>query len=499
MRELPELFLKRMEEMLGEEYGAFLDSFNRPRVQGLRINGLKGEAGEILALCRWYFHLEQVPWAENGYYYEAQDRPGKHPLHEAGAYYIQEPSAMAAACLLAPEPGERILDLCAAPGGKSTQLAAMMKGQGILVSNEIHPARCRILSQNVERMGIANALVTNMDSAGLRQYFPEYFHRILVDAPCSGEGMFRKDEEACGEWSPDKVVLCSSRQQEILDNAAAMLQPGGLLLYSTCTFAPEEDEGTVERFLQAHPEFCVERAGGYAVFAPGRPEWVMPGPGRDSLKDTYRIWPHKVDGEGHYMALLRKAGGEGSGRSGVPGEGLAGDDGAGKGLAGGIRGNDRRGKSFPADKAEKESFLAFCRETFKDAGKNGEGNLPWEREGGQYLLFGEQLYYGPLNSEQLKKIRVLRPGLQLGTFKKGRFEPSHGLALYLKREDALQTADFPVDSSQIISYLRGETLPAPEGMKKGWVLVTTEGLSLGGAKAAGGVLKNHYPKGLRWF
>ena len=174
---------------------------------------------------------------------------------------------MAAACLLAPEPGERVLDLCAAPGGTSTQLAAMMKGQGILVSNEIHPARCRILSQNVERMGIANALVTNMDSAGLRQYFPEYFHRILVDAPCSGEGMFRKDEEACGEWSPDKVVLCSSRQQEILDNAAAMLQPGGLLLYSTCTFAPEEDEGTVERFLQAHPEFCVERAGGYAGFS----------------------------------------------------------------------------------------------------------------------------------------------------------------------------------------------------------------------------------------
>ncbi len=486
MGKLPQLFLRRMEEMLGKEYPAFLASYDRPRARGLLLNEGKEKAEVLEEICRRYFHLDSVPWARAGYYYAAQDRPGKHPLHEAGSYYIQEPSAMAAAGLLAPEPGQRVLDLCAAPGGKSTQLAAMLRGEGLLVSNEIHPARCRILSQNVERMGIENVLVTNMDSEGLRRHFPEYFHRILVDAPCSGEGMFRKDEEACAEWSPEKVALCSRRQREILENAAGMLRPGGLLLYSTCTFAPEENEGTVERFLQAHPEFSIENTDGYAGFSGGRPEWAESGSGREALKHTFRIWPHQVSGEGHYMALLRKAGDERT------------DDEEKEGRGRSVRaGGNRKEEDFPADKEGRESFRSFCRGNLTGKSRKRRGNLPWENEEGTYLVFGEQLYYGPFSGGELKGIRVLRPGLQLGVFKRGRFEPSHALALYLRKEEVCAAVDFPADGDAVIRYLRGETLVAPEGMRKGWVLVTVDGLSLGWAKASGGMMKNHYPKGLR--
>lgn len=252
---LPQEFLERMENMLGEEYPAFLKSYDIARYQALRLNPQKGDDASFLN--RMVFSLERVPWAEHGYYYTAQDTPGKHPYHEAGVYYIQEPSAMAPAAYLtrqmADGAGERILDLCAAPGGKSTQIAAAMAGRGILISNEIHPARAKILSENIERMGIANAVVTNETPQRLAEHFSEYFTRIMVDAPCSGEGMFRKNEEACEQWSTQNVELCADRQDEILDCAASMLAGGGRLVYSTCTFAPAEDEGSIGRFLERHP------------------------------------------------------------------------------------------------------------------------------------------------------------------------------------------------------------------------------------------------------
>ena len=284
MADLPVRFEERMKALLGEEYPAFAASYDKERVQGLRFNSLKfpdririqdavgsrenreaGKNGEAKAVCEakvtWEeagaaeaakqigqetgFTLERIPWVKEGYYYSGSSRPGKHPYHEAGLYYIQEPSAMAVVELLDPRPGERVLDLCAAPGGKSSHIASRMKGSGFLLSNEIHPARARILSQNMERMGVRNAVVSNEDARSLAGTFDHFFHKIVVDAPCSGEGMFRKDEEARSQWSEEHVKMCAARQGEILDHAASMLAPGGRMVYSTCTFAPEENEGTV--------------------------------------------------------------------------------------------------------------------------------------------------------------------------------------------------------------------------------------------------------------
>ena len=249
---LPKEFLARMERQLGEEYPAYLASLQRPRAAALRFNPLKGEPPEVP------FGLTPVPWEPMGFYFDPDARPGLHPYHEAGVYYLQEASAMAPVVLLAPQPGERICDLCAAPGGKSTQIAGRMKGEGFLLCNEYSPKRAKILSRNMERMGVANALVTNETPERLAKLLPGYFDRVLVDAPCSGEGMFRKEEAAIADWSEETVAMCARRQGEILRQAAKLVRPGGLLVYSTCTFAPQEDEEAVESFLSEHPDFTPE-------------------------------------------------------------------------------------------------------------------------------------------------------------------------------------------------------------------------------------------------
>ena len=295
---LPPAFLDRVRQQLGPEYEAFLASYHRPRALGLRLNPLKTDRPPILP-----FTLSPLPWAAYGFWYPSEERPGLHPWHEAGLYYLQEPSAMAPAELLGVEPGLRVLDLCAAPGGKSTQLAAKMRGQGLLVCNEYHPKRAKILSQNVERMAISNALVLQETPERLAKRFPGWFHRVLVDAPCSGEGMFRKEAAALEDWSPELVEMCARRQAGILDAAAELLAPGGRLVYSTCTFAPQEDEGAVAAFLARHPEFEIE-----VLDVP----WFSPGDGAagPGLEHTFRLWPHKLRGEGHYAAVLRKGAGE---------------------------------------------------------------------------------------------------------------------------------------------------------------------------------------------
>lgn len=454
MIRLPEKFVERMQELLGqEECAVFLKSYEGQMHRGLRVNTGKITVEDFLRTAP--FSLRPVPWAREGFYYEEAERPGRHPYHEAGLYYIQEPSAMAVAALADPQPGERVLDLCAAPGGKTTHLAGLMQGKGLLVSNEIHPARAKILAQNVERMGISHALVTRESPQALAGRFPDYFDRVVVDAPCSGEGMFRKEEQALLKWSPENVALCAARQDEILEAASRMVRPGGRLVYSTCTFSPEEDEGSVSRFLKNHGEFQVKKMSAFEGFSPGRQEWAG---GLSAVEGTYRLWPHLLDGEGHYVAVLERDGGKfetGGDKEETPGKKV----------------------SLPGEYEEFERENLACRIK------------------GFPVLFGEQLYVMPEMAD-LRGLKILRAGLHLGTLRKGRFEPSHALALFLRARDALRTCSLAGDGEQARAYLRGETLPM-EG-EKGWCLVLVDGYSLGWGKISNGVLKNHYPKGLRW-
>ncbi len=537
---LPEQFTERMKELLGEEYQEFIDSYDKVRVQGLRLNPWKTHwmTETDLEVLRNRFGLERIPWAQQGFYYDGASRPGRHPLHEAGAYYIQEPSAMAVAELLAPQPGERVLDLCAAPGGKSTQAAGKLGQKGLLVSNEIHPARAKILSQNVERMGIGNAVVTNEDSRKLLDYFPEYFHKIVVDAPCSGEGMFRKDELARQEWSIDNVKLCASRQAEILDNAAGMLMPGGRLVYSTCTFAPEENEASIQGFLNRHPDFYIEDVGvptGFEQFGAGQPQWAEGG--CEELSRTFRIWPYRTEGEGHYLAVLRRRGAYGcqaaaSGDMAIYGaEGAWEDavmygaeelwDWSGDAALFGKKAGKKDGKKEKKDKRDKKEK--------NSSGLNAGEKLDiWRTSSREFLeksvfsemadgydpilagdtiqMFGEELYMVPPEMVDMKGLKVLRAGLDLGAWKKNRFEPSHGLALYLKKDMVKQWISLPGDGELIQRYLRGETIDTEQLQtencsscfeKNGWVLMLAEGCSIGWAKLVGNTLKNRYPKGLR--
>ena len=437
---LPEGFCEKMRGLLGAEYPEFLAALDRPRAVGLRLNPLKTDTPPDLP-----FGLEPVPWEPSGYYYDPATRPGLHPYHEAGLYYLQEASAMAPAALLDPQPGERVLDLCAAPGGKSTQLAGRMRNQGLLVCNEIHPKRAAILASNIERLGISNALVLNEHPARLAERFALYFDRILVDAPCSGEGMFRKHDAAFEDWSPDTVAMCARRQAEILDSAARMLRPGGRLVYSTCTFSPEENEGSVEGFLRRHPDFSICTAD-FPWFSPGRPDWIPEG--RPELARSFRLWPHRLRGEGHFAAILVKDGEEGA--------------------------------DLPLEPAAK--FPAAARELLRELDVTLPEGFP--------LLFGDRLFLAPPELPALRGLKVLRPGLELAELRKDRAVPAHALALWL----SAAASRVELSESEALRYLAGETLPAH---CSGWCLVCVDGLSLGWGKASGGILKNHYPKGLR--
>ena len=427
---LPEAFLERMNRQLGDEYADFLRSLERPRAVALRHNPLKGERPSLP------FTGDPVPWEPEGFYYDPESRPGLHVYHEAGVYYLQEASAMAPVALLDPQPGENICDLCSAPGGKTTQIAARMRGQGFLLCNEYSPKRAKILSRNIERMAVANALVTNEDTRVLADRFPGFFDRVLVDAPCSGEGMFRKEEAAVTDWSQETVEMCARRQAEILDNAARLVRPGGRLVYSTCTFAPEEDEEAVAAFLERHPDFTPE-----IIETP----WFVP-----VENGGHRLWPHKLLGEGHFAAVLTRTGGE-----------------------------EREIPMQPGEKLPKE---------WTDFAKELGITLPE----GKAVSFGQNLYWAPMGMPDIRKLKVLRPGLELGIVKKNRFEPAHALALWLSGCKTEHSC--PPDSEAMAAYIHGDVIPSE---KKGWCLVKAGSYSIGWGKGDGKVLKNHYPKGLR--
>lgn len=457
---LPIEFEKKMKAFLGDEWDDFLYSYDNNRFQALRFNTLKVQSHEEIMRILMVLEIssdKRVSWANEAYYFDENVRPGKHPYHEMGLYYIQEPSAMSAAALLAPKPGMRVLDLCAAPGGKSTQLATYLGDSGLLVSNEINTQRSRILSQNIERMGIKNAIVTNEDSFVLASHFPGFFNAIQVDAPCSGEGMFRKLPEAIEQWSMENVAICAARQKEILDNAAVMLKPGGTIVYSTCTFSKEENEDVIEYFLERHPDF--------------------------TLEEMERFWPHKVDGEGHFVAKLV--------RRGCVDTDLKADRKTKKNK----NSKNRKNETKPALTKENMKLLSeFLDETIS------EDMAAWIKNS-RLVMFGEQLYRLPDMEVDIKGLKVQRAGLHIGEFKKQRFEPSHSLALALKLSEAKNVVKLTWDDPQTTGFFNGQSVMLSDEQtaecKKGWALVCVDGYPAGWGKVNGAQVKNQYPKGLR--
>ena len=448
VRQLPEAFLLKMQKLLGEEFGQYLESFKEEWKPGLRVNTLKLSPGELAELVPW--NLEPVPWADNGFYYDGTLdgevlRPSKHPAYYAGLYYLQEPSAMTPAAMLPVVPGDRVLDLCAAPGGKSTELASKLKGRGMLVSNDISYSRARALLKNLELAGV----------------WPEFFDKILVDAPCSGEGMFRRDEDMVKDWNEKGPEYYVPIQRQILSQAAAMLRPGGYMLYSTCTFSVEEDEGNVAYVLEEFPQMqlcCLDLD-------------KVPGAcGGFGLPGCMRLFPHRLKGEGHFLALMRKKGGDDGGKEILPPM----DPGTAR-------------KRVRAVEKEKE-LDAFLRQS----------GAEWDY--GRIVIHQDNVYYLPEGLAWNLPLRFLRTGLFLGELKKGRFEPSQALAMSMKAGQFPNTVSFPAGDSRVLRYLKGETisLEGDEGPVKGWCLAAMEGFPLGWAKGTGMSLKNKYYPGWRW-
>lgn len=451
---LPEKFAERMQKMLKTEYNDFINAFETsPIYSGIRINTAKD--GALEAVLSAFGELERVPWCEDGFYADKSHISGNHPLHMAGLFYFQEPSAMSAVAALPIEAGDFVLDLCAAPGGKSTQAGAKLNGTGLLVANEIIKKRADILSENIERMGLANTVVTNETPQRLAEKYPEFFDKIIVDAPCSGEGMFRKEPQALGEWSIEHTISCGERQKHILDCAVKMLKPGGMIVYSTCTFAPVENEEIAAYLTENHGlELC---GTGLDMLDGGRTEWSN---SEHDMSKTRRIFPHHQKGEGHFLALFKKSKPADTAKANRPKA-------------------DKRPDSRLSD------AVSLYRE-FEKKALNTQLN-------GDFVLFGDNLYLKPEGID-IDKIKVVRCGLHLGVCKKNRFEPSHALATALKDGDFKSAVNFDCENDALNSYLTGNVI---ECDKSGWTAVLADGFPIGWGKASGGILKNHYPKALR--
>ena len=439
MIDLPQEFLDRMKQMLGEEYDAYLASYEEKSIQGLRVNTDKISPEEFCRIAP--FHLEPVPWCENGFYCLAVDQVSKHPYYYAGLYYVQEPSAMLPAALLGAKPGERILDLCAAPGGKATETGSRLHRNGMLLANDISVSRAGALLKNIELSGIGNAYVCSETPEKLAARYEGYFDKVLVDAPCSGEGMFRRDPSMIRSYMKRGPLFYAPLQKEILTAAATMLKPGGRMVYSTCTFSREENEEILDCLREVDKSLRLLR--------------------------KERLFPHRVKGEGHFAALLEKVSCEATCKDNAP--------------------NSQYAAASMENKQPPE-WCAFQKE-----------NLYIDLAGHQIINIKDRLYALPVGTQSLPGLRYLRSGLFLGEIKKNRFEPSQALAMYLKKEEAVRSISFACDDPRVIRYLKGETpeLSENESIDSGWTLVCVDGYPLGWGKCTDGRLKNKYYAGWR--
>ncbi|MCL2351890.1 MAG: RsmB/NOP family class I SAM-dependent RNA methyltransferase [Firmicutes bacterium] len=489
---LPAEFAEKMRLLLADEWPAFRDSLGGERLFALRANTLKIPAPDLAALlaetglCDKY--PPAVPWCPEGFYYPESARPAKSPLYAAGLYYLQEPSAMLPAAAAGIKPGMRVLDLCAAPGGKSTQAAAALAGAGVLAANDFSASRCGALVKNLELFGCRNAVVVNEAPERLAERFAGWFDRVLADAPCSGEGMFRKNPDAAKSWEARKPAACAALQRRILRQAAAMTKPGGALVYSTCTFDPAEDEAMIDGFLTENGDFGIWPLDcGRLGVSRGRPEW---GGGRPELAGCGRVWPHRSAGEGHFVCVMGKKGGQNAAGGSDGGSGPAWEKSA--------AGNTSNNGGFPP-RRQKTAGTGVKYDKTDGAGLFGDFvnaylSLPEDFFGDfSFLRLGQALYAVPAGLPPLGGLRVRRSGWYLGDVKTGRFEPSQALAMGLSRGMAQVSASFGPGDERTERFLRGESLDFPA--RDGWVLVCLGEFPLGWAKASGGRLKNRLARG----
>lgn len=437
MIQFPEKFLDEIKKLIPDEYEDFLRSYEKPMNYGLRVNTLKLTPEEYLKLSGE--NLRPVPWNELGFYYDGSQKYTKNPLYHAGLYYIQEPSAMRPAHLLPVKEGDVVLDMCAAPGGKSTALGAKLNGTGLLVSNDVSASRAKALLKNIEFFGIKNSLVLSEDPSRLAQVFPEYFDKVLIDAPCSGEGMFRKKPSMTANWEKFGPKYFGEIQRRILLNGADMLKPGGFMVYSTCTFSGYEDEESVKYLMENRPEMtCITME---------------------------RLWPHQVDGEGHFCALLKKA-------------------------------ENRFSSVTPAYVYSSVPDL----DRFWDFLKSAKIKDSFDHN--RLVVQKGSLYYFPENMPDFKGLHVIRNGWYLGELRKSRFEPSGAFARALKKDACGHVLNLDLSDPRVVKYLKCETIEADKNdvpeLENGWYLVCVAGHPLGFGKMNNGTLKNKYPVGWRW-
>jgi 16S rRNA C967 or C1407 C5-methylase (RsmB/RsmF family)/NOL1/NOP2/fmu family ribosome biogenesis protein len=489
---LPEAFVVRMRQLLGAEAPAFLDSYRRPAERAVRANPLKLDPADLPGLLG--IDPDPVPWCQEAFFLPEGVRVGGSLAHAAGLCYVQEPSALAVGEALDPRPGERVLDLAAAPGGKTTQIAGRLGDRGVVVANEVQRGRVQALADNLDRWGSWRTVIAGENVARLADRLPGAFDRVLLDAPCSGEGLFRRNPAAAAQWRPGHVRGNAERQRGLLADAARLVRPGGVLVYSTCTFAPEENEHQVAGFLATHPGWQLADIPWRDGYTPARPDWSPDGP--PELARAVRLWPHHLRGEGHFIAKLT---GPGAAEAGAPASGAPGAGAPAPRARGNLAARDRtprRGRV--ADRGNGRRRLSTAPAASLADGPAGldawrgfaEDALAVEVPA---AVVGERAYSIPDEELAAAGMRMVRPGLLLGRARPGRFEPAHGLALAAGPTVARRVRE--LDEDEAAGWVRGETLDA-HGLA-GWILVTWRGWPLGWGRGAGGVLKNHYPKGLR--